>query len=75
MAEIEIFTEESLFEWSSKVYKSMPAEWCRCGRPLIGNARREVELCKFCERTAEMERIEDVGEFVESQPELKYEDG
>lgn len=53
----------------------MPAEWCeKCGRPLSGNARREVEACMICERLQEKE-IADTSEFVNKQPELRYEDG
>jgi hypothetical protein len=52
----------------------MPLEFCEiCSRPLNG-IRRELEICRFCESRKNKE-IEDVSEFVENQPDIKYEDG
>jgi hypothetical protein len=53
----------------------MPEDWCICGQPLVSERNKRLDMCRLCERLEKKKQLEEVGEFVESQPTLHYEDG
>jgi hypothetical protein len=53
----------------------MPEDFCECGRTLNSERNKRLDMCRFCERREKKKQLEDVDEFVESQPTLRFEDG
>lgn len=53
----------------------MPDDWCKCGLILNSERNKRVGRCSRCEKIESRKIIEDTSGFVESQPEIKYEDG